>query len=453
MSTRALKWISALLPMGFMVGVLYWRFYIVPQARIAEGNLYALVAVALGAVVFSVLVFSVIERREEEIELRGDQLEALHESALALTTELDIQAVLQKVVDLSRALIHSKYGALGVLAPGTQRIEQFITSGLTTEQRARIGAPPTGHGLLGVLIDPDGEPLLINDIRKDPRSAGFPPNHPPMQSLVGVPIRSKGETFGNLYLADKIDMDGPNGDRLINFEEGDRLLLEKFATQAAIAIENAQLYRQTQELAVLQERERFSMDLHDGIMQAVYATGLSLQEAEHSVGEQPETARERIQQANRDLSQVQRDIRNYILGLRPDRYQDQDLIAGIDLMARELRANTLMEINFDHPRKTSMPALEERQVSQIMHIVREALTNIRKHAHARHIGLDMTVGEGELVLEIRDDGRGFDPSKASEDGGNGLLNMRQRMQSLGGDVNIASAAGQGTRVELSLPLG
>ena len=105
------------------------------------------------------------------------------------------------MVDLSRALIHSKYGALGVLAPGTQRIEQFITSGLTTEQRARIGAPPTGHGLLGVLIDPDGEPLLINDIRKDPRSAGFPPNHPPMQSLVGVPIRSKPEPFGSSHLA------------------------------------------------------------------------------------------------------------------------------------------------------------------------------------------------------------------------------------------------------------
>jgi signal transduction histidine kinase len=452
MSTRTLRWISALLPMGFMVGVLYWRFNLVSPERTMEGNLYALLAVALGAVIFSVLVFSVIERREEEIELRSEQLEALHEAALALTTELDIQAVLQKVVDLSRSLIHSQYGALGVLEPGTQRIEQFITSGLTPEQHSRIGDPPTGHGLLGVLIDPQGEPLLVNDIGQDPRSAGFPLNHPPMQSLVGVPIRSKGEVFGNLYLADKIDINAIDGDQLINFEDSDRLLLEKFATQAAIAIENAQLYRQTLELTVLKERERFSMDLHDGIMQAVYATGLSLQEAEHSVEGQPDSARERIQQATADLGQVQRDIRNYILGLRPDRDQGQDLVAGIDLMARELRANTLLEVSFEHPRKQHMPSLDEKQVSEILHIVRETLANIRKHAHARHISLILTVGDDELVLKISDDGHGFDPRTASQDGGHGLLNIRQRAQSLGAQLLIASQPAQGTHIELNLPL-
>lgn len=452
MSTRTLKWISALLPMGFMVGVLYWRIFLVAPKRAVEANLYALLAVALGTVIFSVLVFNVIERREDEIELRGDHLEALHEAALALTTELDLQAVLQKVVDLSRGLIHSHYGALGVLEPGTQRIEQFITSGLSPEQRARMGDPPSGHGLLGVLIEPDGEPLLINDIHQDPRSVGFPPNHPPMRSLVGVPIRSKGEIFGNLYLADKVDLDSPLDERLANFTENDRRLLEKFATQAAIAIENAQLYRQTQELAVLQERERFSMDLHDGIMQAVYATGLSLQEAEHSVEGQPDTARERIQQANRDLAQVQRDIRNYILGLRPDRYQDQDLIAGIDLMARELRANTLLEVRFEHPRKQAMPALEANQVSELLQITREALTNIRKHAHARNIRVDLTAGDGELVLEIGDDGLGLDTEAAGAVQGNGLLNMRQRATSLGGELNITAHPGQGTRIEVAIPL-
>jgi nitrate/nitrite-specific signal transduction histidine kinase len=259
MSNRQLKWISVLLPLIFMMAVIYVRQNFVPPERSLEGDLYSYLAVALGAIIFSIIFFGTIERREEEARQSNRQLEALHEAALALTTELDLQNVLQKVVDISRSLLHAKYGALGVADLETRSIKQFITSGVTEEERARIGAPPQGHGLLGVLISPDGQPLIVNDIQNDPRSAGFPPNHPPMKSLLGVPIKSKGEIFGNLYVADRYGT-GPSGEEvLLIFTQIDRQLLEKFATQAAIAIENAQLYRKTQELAVLQERERFGM--------------------------------------------------------------------------------------------------------------------------------------------------------------------------------------------------
>src|SRR3972149_6034550 len=159
MTTRQLKWVSVVLPLLYV-----------------------------GAILFSITFFGIIERREEEIHQSNLHLEALHQAALALTTELDLQAVLQKVVDLSCELLNARYGALGVAYLETNRIKQFITTGISDELRARIGAPPQGHGLLGVL-NPGGKTLIIDDIRKDPRSAGFPPHHPPMKSLLGVPIK------------------------------------------------------------------------------------------------------------------------------------------------------------------------------------------------------------------------------------------------------------------------
>jgi signal transduction histidine kinase len=451
MSNRQLKWVSVVLPLLFMAVVLYARFNLVPPEYSVEGNLYALLAVALGAIVFSIVFFGIIERREEEIRQSNLHLEALHQAALALTTELDLQAVLQKVVNLSRELLNAKYGALGVADPETSRIKQFIATGISDEERGRIGPPPQGHGLLGLLLTPGGKALIIDDIRKDPRSVGFPPNHPPMRSLLGVPITSKGEVFGNLYVADKIGISPEGDERLLNFDQSDCQLLEKFATQAAIAIENAQLYRKNQELAVLQERERFGMALHDGIMQQVYATGLSLQEGLSHFENQPEETQQRMSQAIRDLSQVLRDLRNYILGLRTGRYHGQDLSSSLAQMARELHANTLMNVKYTPPPKVAVLSLSEVQTDELVYIVQEALNNIRKHAYARNVDLALKRDGGFVQLTIDDDGVGFDQQDSS-DGGNGLRNMRERAQTLDAGIKIWSQKGKGTHINLSIPV-
>jgi signal transduction histidine kinase len=271
-----------------------------------------------------------------------------------------------------------------------------------------------------------------------------------MKSLLGVPIKSKGEVFGNLYLADKIDMNVMDEEVFVNFSGNDMQLLEKFATQAAIAIENAQLYRQTQELAVLKERERFRMDLHDGIMQSVYATGLSLQEAEQSINVSPEESTRRINQAIKDLSQVMRDLRSYILGLQPERFRRKDLIHGLEEMAKELRANTFLTVQFNVRGKVAK--LNETQATEVMHIVQEALTNIRKHAQARKVQIKLEQKVGKILLTIEDDGVGI-KRKASQDGeGYGMANMRERAQSLGGDFDVKTWNGKGTRVQLSLDI-
>jgi signal transduction histidine kinase len=452
MTNRRLKWISVLLPLIFMIAVIYFRQNFFPPERSLEGDLYAYLAVALGAIIFSIVFFNYIERREDEVAQSARQLEALHEAALALTTELDLQNVLQKVVDISRALLHAKYGALGVADLETARIKQFITSGVDEEARGRIGAPPQGHGLLGVMLNPDGEPLIVSDISKDPRSVGFPPNHPPMKSLLGVPIKSKGEVFGNLYVADRYGI-GPSGDEvLFNFSKSDSQLLEKFATQAAIAIENAQLYRKTQELAVLQERERFGMALHDGIMQLVYATGLSLQEAQHQIEKNPSEAQRRVNRSINDLSQVLRDLRNYILGLRTGRYQGQNLSSSLAQMARELHANTLMNVHYSPPPKVSVLGLSDSQTDQLVYIIQEALNNIRKHAYAQNVDLSLKRDNNHVILTIDDDGVGFDMKNAADKGGNGLRNMGERALNLEAGIRVWSQKGKGTHIQLSVPV-
>jgi GAF domain-containing protein len=237
----------------------------------------SLLLVTLGAIVFSNWVFSIVNQREEEVKQRAYQLEALNNAAISLITELDLGVVLQKVVDLSRELVLSRFGALGVINEDGNGFEQFITSGIPAEERWAIGAGPIGKGIFGVLID-EGEPMILNDIKSHEAHSGFPEKHPHMKSLLGVPIKTKGKVIGDIYLADKIHPQDKSGGRSAPFTEEDQKILEMFATQAAIAIENAKLYRQIQQLAILEERQRFGMDLHDGIIQSIYAVGLMLED-------------------------------------------------------------------------------------------------------------------------------------------------------------------------------
>ena len=451
MSTRILKLMTIVLPLVFMVAVILLRVSIFPEDRALEGNIYAVLIVALGATSFSVFIFNIIEHREEQIHQRSLQLEALHEAALALTNELDLQIVLQKVVDISRELLGAKFGALAVLDSEGETIAQFFTSGLSPDERTKIGAPPKGLGLLSPL-GASSDSIIVNHIGEDQRSVGFPEHHPPMRSLVAAPITSKGNIFGNLYLADKLEEAANENSARINFLESDRQLLEKFATQAAIAIENAQLYRKTQELAVLQERERFSMDLHDGIMQSVYATGLSLQEAQHQLKGPQSEVHQRMDIAIKDLSQVLRDIRNYILGLRPGRFKDQNIVKGVNEIGRELRANTLLNVVVESMAEEEFLSWPSELTDELLYITQEALTNVRKHSHARNVKISLSRDEKQLLLVISDDGVGFDIDQLIEDEGNGLRNMRERARAIDASISITPSPGKGTEIHLSLPL-
>jgi len=442
---RSLRWLAIILPIVFAFGILWLRSLLFGPERALEGDAFIVVFIGLGATLFSIWIFGVVEEREAEIKRRSDQLTALHSAGIALTTELDLEAVLQKVVELSKDLVGARYGALGVLDEDGKYIQEFITAGITPEQRAALGVPPRGHGLLGALIH-EGKPIRIPEIARDPRSVGFPPNHPPMHSLLGVPVQSKGRIFGDLYMTDKLDPEDPES----IFSEEDQQVLEMFATQAAIAIENAQLYRQKQQLAVLQERERFGMDLHDGIIQSIYAVGLMLEDAEHQIETAPPAASSRVLQALTALNDVIRDIRNYILDLRPQRFQGRDLTRGLEGLAREFRANTFLDITVTcDPLEPDL--FTDAQTTEILHIAQEALSNIRKHAHATHVDMDLIRDAGAVVLEIQDNGAGLDPARLNESVGHGMKNMQERARSLGSTLEFEPGEQGGTRIILRIP--
>jgi signal transduction histidine kinase len=379
----------------------------------------------------------------EQGPLSGDRDRRLIEAGMILASELSLDAVLQRVVELAVDLTGARYGALGVLAPDGRSIDEFITVGITPEQRAAIGDPPTGHGLLGVLIT-QVRPLRVPDISADPRSVGFPPNHPPMTSLLGAPVTARDTVFGNIYLTDK------QGEE--QFDEEDERVLVVLANQAAIAIQNARLHdeterkgRELQRLQVLDERERIGKELHDGVIQSLFAVGMSLQGLAAASGDD-DMAR-RLEAAVEDVDHAIRDLRNYIFGLRPGILADRQLDQALKEMASEFgsRSGVVTVVEVDGEATSELAS----RASDVVQLVREALSNVGRHGAATTCRVSLRRDEAGLVLEVDDDGRGFDINMTSW--GMGLSNLRDRVESLGGRLQVESTPGEGTTVRASFP--
>ena len=434
-------------------GLLILRHFVFGLPLSAPSVLTELVLVGAGSVVFWHWIMTRLNRQAAEVRQHAERLEALHMASIALTTEHELRPVLQKVIDLSRELIHAQYGALGILDETGERIDQFITSGVSPSAQAQIGRFPDGAGLLGVSLF-RGQSVRIANLLEDERGTGFPPNHPQMRSFLGVPITSKGRIFGNLYLTDKMPV--REGRALsqphqpLEFTAQDQELLEMFAAQAAIAIEDAQLYRENRQIAVMRERERIGMDLHDGVIQSIYAIGLMLDDTQHRLPSEPDLAQERISNAISGLNAVIRDIRAYIHDLRSPDFSDKSFKSGIEELIRESEAYSVLEVSADVD-PTAAANISQRQSSEFLHIVQEALTNIRKHSHASTVQIALKEDESKTSLTIEDNGIGFVPDGAQNSTGHGLHNMAERALKAHGALVLDSAPGSGTRITVSIP--
>jgi len=370
-----------------------------------------------------------------------DALYALDEATRAIAGELDLDKVLQLMVDSVRTLVGSRYAALGIV-DSEGAIERFITSGISPESRARIGAPPRGHGLLGTIIR-EGVTLRIPDIAAHSDTYGFPPNHPPMHSFLGVPVLVGGEPTGNFYLTEK--QGAPE------FDERDEELVEMFAVHAGIAIQNARLHRKVQELAVVDERLRISRDLHDGIIQSIYSVGLSLEDVPELMTEDPSEAATRIDRAIDRLNMTIGDIRTFITRLATP--PDTSLSMAIRGLVAEVAHDPRMELDLDLAQADALDGrLTPEATNELLQIVREGINNTFRHSGAAHARIALTSRDGDAVLEIADDGSGFDLSAPVHRGHFGLANLRNRARLAGGDIVIDSAPGKGTRILVRLPL-
>ncbi|MBN2046304.1 MAG: GAF domain-containing protein [Anaerolineaceae bacterium] len=216
-------------------------------------------------------------------------------------------------------------------------------------------------------------------------------------------------------------------------------------------LENQQLSQQRQRLAVLEERERIGMDLHDGVIQSIYAVGLTLEHIRLLMRDDPVKARETIDQAIRDLNSTIRDIRVYILDLRPRQLHDEDLTSGIQRLVTEFRANALVNVRYQGP-KEGAPELSQTQAIAMFHICQESLANVAKHARATQVNISVWKTSDRLLMEIHDDGRGFQIDDAKFTLGHGLSNMKTRANNVGGEVEITSARGQGANILAWVPI-
>ena len=527
-----------------------------------------------------------MQNRVGDIVTSRERLRALLDAVVGIGTDLDLSSTLQRIVEAARTLAGARYGALGVLAPDRRSLSDFVTTGIDPAAHARIGDLPHGRGVLGLLIT-EPRPVRLPDITRHPDSYGFPPHHPPMHSFLGVPVRTRDQIFGNLYLAEKqgaaefteddeeivvalaaaagVAIDNarlyelaqrrerwlsaaaeitgvlvgtvrrtealrliarrarevadaeqvlvllyePDGDRyrvevvegadsaltgkvlpafdaegsyrlvedlraaaewpgpvpdgpalvapLLSTPQGvlivsrpastdDAALLSTFAGQAALALERARAQEERELLAVLEDRERIARDLHDVVIQRLFATGMQLQGAAAPAGTRPEVVK-RINAAVDDLDATIRDIRRSIFELRAP------VGATLRTELRDTCDAALDTLGFRPTLETSGPvesSVPDDIVPELIAVLREALSNVARHAGARSVRVSVRAADRHVILQVEDDGVGVDPGLAR----GGVVNMGERAADLGGSFEIgARPDGSGTLVTWRVPLG
>lgn len=570
-----------------------------PQPRKEASTTPSLGLSPLSRVHLDELLQEMLDRVGEVVTSR-ERLRALLDAVVGIGTNLDLRTTLQRIVQAACELVGARYGALGVVGPD-RLLYDFIVHGITPEQHAQIGDLPHGRGVLGLLID-DPRPLRMPDITQHPRSYGFPANHPPMHSFLGVPVRIREQVFGNLYLAEKQGgaqfteddeeivvalaaaagvaienarlyalahrrerwlaataeittvllgevrrtdalalvarrarevaeaemalvllydaeseqftvevVDGADEqtralvgtvlpaadtsfgaavaegrhDQVDNLahaapwpallhtgpavisplataetlhgvlvvahrpergggaSEDDVALLGSFAGQAALAMERARGQEERELLVVLEDRERIARDLHDVVIQRLFATGLQLQSAAPMMT-RPEVAK-RINAAVDDLDATIRDIRRTIFELRTPMTAAlrTEIREAIEVAAESLGHKPHLELA--GPVDSAVPDAVRPDLTAVL---REGLSNAVRHARATQVTVGVRVDAGHVTVTVTDDGVGCDPAAAR----GGLVNLRERAERHGGTFTIRPVEPHGTEVSWSVPL-
>jgi signal transduction histidine kinase len=370
----------------------------------------------------------------EEASDRAQRLEAIREITTAILAGTDTGELLELIVGHARALVGADLATLA-LPVDDERLAVEAADGLLAGELR--GTVFLAEGSVTGEVLRTGKAVVLADAASDGRSA-----QPIVRAGVGpavfVPLAVRGRTLGTLTVANA------SGGALLR--ETAVQLVETFAEQAAVALEYARLQGQLQRLAVLEDRERIAKELHDGAIQALFAVGMGLQGSALLAGD-PEL-RDRLQNAVEELDRVIRDLRNYIFGLRPGILADRQLDQALQGLVEEFQ------------RRTGMVAVAEvdpaaaaelaGRAGDVVQLAREALSNVSRHAKAVTCRVSLYTDEHGGVLEIDDDGRGFDPTRPTGPG-QGLRNLRERAASLGGRAQVDSTPGQGTRVRVTIP--
>jgi signal transduction histidine kinase/ligand-binding sensor domain-containing protein len=374
----------------------------------------------------------------EAEQRRAEQFRVISEVGRHITSILTIDELLEEIVRLIRESFGYYLVTVGLVEEGKVVFKAGVKTGWPETQFLPPSLDVGGRGITA-WVAATGEPLMAPDVSKEPRFL-FLPESRETGSELAVPLKTKSGIIGVLNV---------ESDQLNAFDESDKVLLESLASQAAIAIENARLYQQARRLAVVEERQRLARELHDSVTQALYGTTLYAEAAARQLSSgQTELASEHLRELRETAQEALREMRLLIFELRPSILESDGLVNALRARLEAVEERAGLEVRFQVKEETTVPdEIEEG----LYRIAQEALNNTLKHACATSVGVYLDCNEEAVVLEIIDDGCGFDPVTAVPGGGLGLDGMIERAAQLGGELVLDSELGVGTRVRAEVP--
>lgn len=386
-------------------------------------------------------MYNDLMERDKSLSQRNKDLKLLNDIGAMFAHTFEIDKILDKTLDYVMSYLDVEAGEVFLMEEDGLSLRMALHRGedadaFWTKDQFRLG-----EGFVGLVAE-SGKPLVTNSLEQDVRFlrrqvviAGF-------QCLACIPLIAHTNVIGVMGIASR---------KMQRLDPREINLLTSIGTWTGTAIENARLNQQGRRLAVLEERERIGMDLHDGIIQSIYAVGLALDYARMEVETNPDKALVKLEQAIGGLNSTIRDIRTYIMDLRPRQFRGVNLMESLQRLIDETRTNTELEISLTGP-DTGSVILPTAISTALFHISQEALANVAKHAEAHQVKMTLWTAQGRILMEVSDDGVGFDLSNTSLELGHGLANMRTRARKMGGDIEVNSEPGKGTKVLTWIPV-
>ena len=405
-----------------------------------DEKIIQMLAAFAAAAIQNARMYEQMKERDLALTRRNVDMALLNGVASTLTSSLELDEILNKTLGLVMNYMKMEAGEIFLLEEDKATLRMVLHRGEAAEAFWTRNLFTMGEGYIG-LTAKENKIFVSRDLANDVRflreavvKAGF-------RQMACIPLKSTDNLMGVLSVTTR------HKDPL---DERSLQLLIAVCNWAGLAIENARLHNNARRLAVLEERDRIGMDLHDGIIQSVYGVGLSLESAMHTIEEDPREAKERVQNAITGLNQAIRDIRTYILDLRPRQLGNDGLMNGLKRLVTEYRANTFSEVQLTGP-ESDLKDLPHSHSIALFHICQEALANAAKHAKAKNVQVSVLVTNERVLIEVHDDGLGFNMGEMTETIGHGLANMQTRARAVGGEADISAAVGDGTTVLAWVP--
>ncbi len=407
-----------------------------------DQRLIEMLAAHAAAAIENARLYQKVLDNENELGDRNEELGLMFSLATAVSSSMDLDILLEVMLERVMNLFHASAGEIFLLQEGEGIYQKEIHLGESPEAFWEVERFRMGQGFIGQVAQ-TGTPRWttnlseeVDFLRRSVIDQGY-------QTLVCAPLMAPGKVTGVLSLAFK---------RTRPIEDREIGLLGAVGAGVGVAVENARLYRQARRLAVLEERERIGMDLHDGIIQSIYAIGLTLDYTRLQMNAESPDGAKRLEQAISGLNSVIRDLRSYILDLQPARIQTDDLVQAFTRLVKEFRANTLIDADLKLEEKAAAK-FANQHASDLFMIAQEALANTAKHARATRVLISLRLsGEDTATLQVIDNGDGFEADIEPDLIGHGLSNMNERARSLGGQLTIASSPGEGTTITVHVPV-